>query len=151
MIVTLAVSVIAFLSITFAGTLAGTYTSGPVGRELNKLAGWGTFAAKVHDLAQANGVNSVVFVSRGLTASMLYELRGSDLDIHAFATDPERPQDHFEMTRPWSWTDKGPVLLVGVGGTVPQFGSRAKLVEHFKTDIFVARRYGGMAYVLRVD
>ena len=113
---------------------------GPIGRELGKMVGWGDFATKVRDLAEKNGLKTVVFVSRGLTASMIYELRDSGLEIRAYVADPRAPVDHFELTRPWSPADHGPVLLVFAGGEAlpAAVAPRAKLVEQFKTEIFIA-------------
>ena len=116
MIFTLALSVVLLFGISFAGSFAGAFTSGPIGRELGKMVGWGDFAGKVRELADKNGLKTVVFISRGLTASMIYELRDSGLDIRAYVANPKAPGDHFEMTRPWSPADRGPVLLVFAGG-----------------------------------
>ena len=61
MIVTMAISAIALIGVTFAGSLAGTLTAGPIGRELGKMVGWGDFAAKVRGIAEANDLKTVVF------------------------------------------------------------------------------------------
>ena len=84
---------------------------------------------------------------------MIYELRDSGLDIRAYVANPNAPADHFEMTRPWTSADHGPVLLVFAGDEqLPAaIASRARLVEQFKTDIFIARRTGGMASAYRID
>ncbi len=146
MIVTLAISAVALAAIAFAGSLAGTITTGPIGRELGKMVGWGEFAEKIRGLAGANNAKTVAFVSRGLTASMIYELRDSGLDVRAYAPNPDTPGDHFEMTRPWSPKDPGPVLLVFTGDNPPEaVAARAKLVETFKTNIFITRGTGWMA------
>ena len=153
MIITMAISAGALIGVTFAGSFAGTITSGPIGGELGKMVGWGDFAAKVRNLAAVNGVKTVVFWGRGLTASMIYELRGSDLEIRAYAADPNAPTDHFEMTRPWSPADGGPVLLVYAGKYQPPaaIAARATLVEQFKTEIFITRGADWMASAYRID
>ena len=54
-----------------------------------------------------NDLKTVVFVSRGLTASMIYELRDSGLDIRAYVDEPQRAGRPFrddaavEPGRPW--------------------------------------------------
>lgn len=153
MIVTMAISAVALVSVSFAGVFAGTVTTGPVGRELGKMVGWGDFAGQVRQLADKNGLKTVVFMGRGLTASMIYELRGTDLDIRAYAGDPNAPGDHFEMTRPWAPADKGPVLLVFAGDydAPAAVTGRATLVERFKTDIFVTRSSDWIASAYRID
>ena len=117
------------------------------------MVGWGDFAAKVRDIAGRNDLKTVVFISRGLTASMIYELRDSGLDVRAYVANPNAPGDHFEMTRPWTPADPGPVLLVFAdGGPMPAaVASRAKLIEKFKTQIFITRNSGWTASAYRVD
>jgi hypothetical protein len=153
MIFTLALSAVLLFGTSFAGSFAGMAIPGPIGRELGKMVGWGDFAAKVRDLADKNNLKTVVFVSRGLTASMIYQLRGSGLDIRAYVENPNAPGDHFEMTRPWSPADHGPVLLVFAGGEPLPAAvvTRARLIEQFKTQIFITRDSGWTASAYRVD
>ena len=126
------------------------YSTAP---ELGKMVGWGDFAAKVRDLAGKNDLKTVVLVSRGLTASMIYELRDSGLDVRAYVENPNAPGDHFEMTRPWSPADRGPVLLVFADGGPVQaaVASRATLIEQFKTQIFITRGSGWTASAYRLN
>ena len=51
------------------------------------------------------------------------------------------------MTRPWSPTDPGPVLLVFTGDNPPPaaVAARARLVETFATHIFITRGAGWKA------
>jgi 4-amino-4-deoxy-L-arabinose transferase-like glycosyltransferase len=153
MIFTLAFCGVALLGISFAGSFAGIIRTGPIGGELGKLVGWGDFAAKVRAIAEANRLDTVVFVGRGMTASMLYELRQSRLDIRSFVYDGLAPADHFEMTRPWHPADGGPVLLVfaGPGPLPPPLANRATLIEQFRTEIFVTKAFGWTASAYRVD
>jgi hypothetical protein len=141
MIFTIGLSVVALFGISFAGSFAGRITAWPVGGELGKMVGWGDFAAKVRGIAAANKLDTVVFIGRGLTASMLYEMRGSGLDVRAYLGDGMAPADHFEMTRPWRPVDRGPVLLVYAGTFQPPGAvrKRAVLIEQFKTDVFIAK------------
>jgi 4-amino-4-deoxy-L-arabinose transferase-like glycosyltransferase len=153
MIFTLALSTVLLFGISFAGSLAGRITVWPIGGELGKMVGWGDFASHVRGLADANGLKTVAFVGRGLTASMIYELRDSGLDIRSYVEDRTRPGDHFEMTRPWSPADPGPVLLVFAFEAPPPaaLAGRATLVETFTTSIFVTRNSGWKASAYRID
>lgn len=153
MVATLWISGVALVAISFAGALAGTLTSGPAGRELGKMVGWGNLAAEVHRIAGANGIRTVVFPQRGFTASMIYELRDSGLDVKAWRADPAHPLDHFELTRPWDATDSGPVLFVTMGEAPPPeaLAARATRLEVFHTQVFIARRAGAVATAYRID
>lgn len=153
MIATLWISAVALVAVSFAGALAGSLTGGPAGRELGKMVGWGDLAAKVHRSAETNGIRTVVFPQRGLTASMIYELRDSGLQVKAWRADPDHPLDHFELTRPWGAGDAGPVLFVTMGEVPPpeQLAPRATLLELFPTDVFIARRAGAVASAYRID
>ncbi len=153
MIATLLISAVTLVVVSFAGTLAGTITAGPAGRELGKMVGWGDLAANVKRIADANGIRTVVFSQRGLTASMIYELRDSSLDVRAWRADPNHPLDHFELTKPWSAGDPGPVLFLTIGqAPVPEpVKARATRLEVFPTEVFIARRVGQVASAYRID
>ena len=66
---------------------------------------------------------------------------------------PSAPGDHFEMTRPWSPADRGPVLLVFAGGEPPPAarGFPRHPDRAFKTEIFITRNSGWTASAYRVD
>lgn len=153
MIATLWISAVTLVVVSFAGALAGTLTAGPAGRELGKMVGWGDLAADVRRIAETNGIRTVVFSQRGLTASMIYELRGTDLEVKAWRADPGHPLDHFELTRPWDSGDPGPVLFVTMGETPPPgpLDARATQLEVFPTQVFIARRAGEVASAYRID
>lgn len=153
MIITLAISGVALAVLSFAGALAGTLTAGPAGRELGKLVGWGDLAANIKRIADANEVKTVVFPQRGLTASMIYELRDSGLDVKAWRADPDHPLDHFELTRPWGASDPGPVLFFTIGhAPAPEaIAARATRLEVFPTEVFIARREGFVASAYKID
>ncbi len=153
MIATMAISVFALAVLSFAGAAAGVFTTGPAGRELGKLAGWGELAGNVRRIADAGGVRTVVFPQRGLTASMIYELRDSGLDVRAYLDTPTHPQDHFELTRPWAAADAGPVMFFTIGDTAPpsELLARATKVEVFPTQVFIAKRAGWVASAWRID
>ncbi|HTV70525.1 MAG TPA: glycosyltransferase family 39 protein [Rhizobiaceae bacterium] len=153
MIATIIISAVALVGASFAGSLAGTNVFGPIGRELGKMTGWGEFAVKTADIARAEGIQTIAYIGRGLTASMIYELRDENIDVRAYTADKTAPMDHFEMTRPWSAEDVGPVLLVfpGEGNPPKAVAGRATLVEIFDTSIFITRRHGWKASAYRVD
>ena len=153
MIFTLAFCAVALVAISFAGSFAGTIRVGPIGGELGKMVGWRDFAVKVRTLADANGLKTVVFVGRPLTASMLYELRESGLDIRSYVADGKAPSDHFEMERPWHPSESGPVLLVfPTPGPAPApVAKRATLIEKFKTEIALTKAFGWTASAWRIE
>jgi len=94
-----------------------------------------------------------VFVGRPLTASMLYELRESGLDIRSYVADGKAPSDHFEMERPWHPSESGPVLLVfPTPGPAPApVAKRATLIEKFKTEIALTKAFGWTASAWRIE
>jgi 4-amino-4-deoxy-L-arabinose transferase-like glycosyltransferase len=153
MIFTLVFSGIALVAVSFAGSLAGTIRVGPIGGELGKMVGWRDFAAKVRAISETRGLKTIVFVGRPLTASMLYELRGSHLDIRSYVGDGQAPRDHFEMERPWHPSEGGPVLLVlPTPGPAPAAVAKsATLVERFKTEIALTKAFGWTASAWRID
>ena len=153
LIATICINATALIAVTFAGTLTGVITSGPVGGELGKLRGWGEFAQNVQRISQDTGIRKVVFTGRGFTASMVYELRDTDLDVRALTPDPKRPADQFEMTRPWTPREEGPALLFVVGDfdVAGVFNIEAQRIEAFQTRIFLARHSNWIASAWRVN
>jgi hypothetical protein len=150
---TIDIAGVALVGVTFAGALAGVITWGPLGGELGKLRGWGDLAAKVQRVAEEQKVDTVVLTQRGLTASMIYELRDSGLTVKAWQPDPAHPNDHFELTRPWAATDPGPVLLVVVGDEPPpdEIVLRSVRVALVPTTVHVAKRKGWVMSVYRAE
>jgi 4-amino-4-deoxy-L-arabinose transferase-like glycosyltransferase len=153
MIATLVLSVLCLFGFAFYGSLAGVVTTGPIGREMNKLTGWSEFAGHVEAASGRTGVRTVVFGGRGLTASMLYALRDSGLDMKTYLAPGAPPDDHFQMTRPWSPGDPGPVLFVFPGNATPpaSMARRIKRVETFPTRVDVAKRVGWVASIYRLE
>lgn len=88
--------------------IANSYASG------SRMVGWPELAARVEALAKAEGVDTVVGYSKPMVAELVYYLRDSGLQVRAYRAPDARPQDHFEMTRPWheSTATGGPVLFV---------------------------------------
>lgn len=150
---TIDIGVVVLAGAAFAGALVGTLTWGPLGSELGKMRGWGDLATKVRRVAEEQDIDTLVFTRRGLTASMIYELRDSGLTVKAWRPDPDHPRDHFELTRPWMATDPGPVLLVEIGDEPPpdEVLLRSVRVALVPTTVHMAKRLGWVASVYRTD
>jgi hypothetical protein len=54
---------------------------------------------------------------RSLTAELLYYMRGEPTPVLAWRSGP-KPNDHFELTRPYVGETTGRTLLVTLGGDV---------------------------------
>lgn len=150
---TIDIAAVVVLGAAFAGALVGVVTWGPLGGELGKLRGWGDLAASVQRVADEQEIDTVVFTQRGLTASMIYELRDGGLTVKAWRPDAEHPRDHFELTRPWTASDPGPVLLVEIGDAPPPaaVASRSVRVALVPTTVHMAKRSGWVASIYRTD
>lgn len=57
---------------------------------------------------------AVLTDDRAVTAELLYYMRDESTPVRAWRDGP-RPRDHYELTRPFEPTIKGPVLLVSLG------------------------------------
>ncbi len=150
--VSLAIGALASLAVPVSTVFMDRFTSGPIAGEFSKMSGASQFAQNVLRIAQQTDTTTVVFGGRALTASMLYELRDAALDIRSYAPDPQHPTDHFQLKRPWSPGDPGPVLLVF---TLPVPESQlnalqAVEVERFETRIYLAKRNQWSATAYRI-
>ncbi len=58
--------------------------------------------------------SAVLTDDRAVTAELLYYMRDEATPVLAWREGP-RPRDHYELTRPFEASTKGPVLLVSVG------------------------------------
>lgn len=150
---TFAIAIPVFLALSFAGTAVGTVTEGPAGREFAKLSGARTLGDDIAALAEAQGLDTVVFTQRSMTASMIYVLRESRLDVRAWLDDGVPPADHFELTRPWRGAESGPALLVTMGDDPPpaRISGRATRVGRVETRSALARSNGGFVTAWRVQ
>lgn len=150
---TIDIAAVVLVGAAFSGALAGVLTWGPLGNELGKLRGWGDLAGKLQRIAEEQKVDTVVLTQRGLAASMVYELRDSGLTVKAWRPDPQYPGDHFELTRPWTATAAGPVLLVQIGDARPprEVASRSVRIDLVPTTIYLARDLGRVVSVYRVE
>jgi len=150
---TLGFAAVVAVGAAFAGVFTGVITWGPLAGELGKLRGWSDLAAKVRRVAEEQKVDTVVLTRRGVTASMIYELRDSGLTIKAWRPDPGHPRDHFELTRPWLATDPGPAILVEMGDEPPpdEVVLRSARVALVPTTVFLTKRDGWVASIYRID
>ncbi|MGE0500981.1 MAG: ArnT family glycosyltransferase [Rhizobiaceae bacterium] len=149
---TIALSVVVLVTLSFYGVLVGTVTTGPLGRQFGKLTGWTDFASGVAAVASANGLGTVVFDGRAVTASMTWELRRSGLDVRAYLPAATAPGDHFQQTAPWRPSDPGPVLFV-IGGAAPppDLAARATLLATVPAKMDMGRAWGGIATLYRME
>lgn len=141
---TVVIGVIALIEVSFSGLLVGRVTFWPIGQELGKLDGWGDLALDIAALAEREGASTIAVEGRGLTASMVYELRNSKVAVRAFMADDGAASDHFELTRPWRPRDGGHVLIVSVfpAKDMPLSEDRLNLVARVPTRVFIARDSG---------
>lgn len=102
------------LAFAFAGRLSLPLAGDPFARTL----GWKEVAAatraKLAD-ARARGTpyGSVITDERAMTAELLYYMRGEQTPILAW-NGGSRPQDHYELRRPFTHGSPEPVLLVAL-------------------------------------
>lgn len=107
---------LAFVAATiFAGRFALPGGTDPFARML----GWKAVAAATRQQlneARSSGqpFAAVLTDDRAVTAELLYYMRDEPTPVLAWRDGP-RPHDHYELTRPFSPTTKGPVLLVSLG------------------------------------
>lgn len=139
--VSLGIGALASFAVPVSTMFMDRFTSGPVAGEFSKMSGAGDFAQNIRRIAQETDTSTVVFGGRALTASMLFELRDSALDIRSFTPDPQHPSDHFQLRRPWSPGDPGPVLLVFVTPVPDSLVARLQAVEveRIETRIYIAK------------
>jgi hypothetical protein len=131
-----ALHVVALLLLVF-----GTATAGRVALPLKpdpfeRTLGWHDVAEATRaELAKAAAAGkpfgSVLSDDRAMTAELLYYMRKEPTPIVAWREGA--PHDHFELTRPFTASTPGPVLLVraekGAGPAVKSFASVEKIAE----------------------
>lgn len=101
-------------SVAFAGRFELPRGVDPFRRTM----GWRDVASAARaelDAARARGepYGSVITDERSLTAELLYYLQGERTPVLAY-WDGGKPQDHYELTRPFTAKAPGPVLLVAI-------------------------------------
>ena len=60
---------------------------------------------------------AVITDDRSVSAELLYYMRGEATPVLAWRLASEKPQDHYELTRPYFASPREPVLLVSVRAT----------------------------------
>lgn len=81
-------------------------------RPFERVLGWSDYARAVAETAATAGARTIVVDRRSDAAALLYYLRDTGLKVAVIA-DPDRPpQDHFEMTRPFTPSGAPPGLLL---------------------------------------
>jgi hypothetical protein len=125
-------------------------TMKPFSTLLSQFDGWKDLAGEIKARAQRENAKTIVLAGRDLTAEMLYYLRDSGLNIRTLAADPARPENHFEMTRPYANGDPLPALIAVIGKGSPEmldhYGARA--IGDVPTRVFAARRIGIVSFHL---
>ncbi|WP_237153244.1 ArnT family glycosyltransferase [Oryzibacter oryziterrae] len=83
----------------------------------------------------------IVMDGRMLAAEGLYILRDTDFTVKAFMRAGTRPEDHFQMTIPWTSADTTPVLLLS-DSTPEALGidpRRARPIRTIESGVYPAR------------
>lgn len=139
------------VAVSFSGLLVGRQTLPPIERELGKLDGWADLARDIEKVARAESIDVIAVEGRGMTASLIYELRASPLQVKALTADAAAPSDHFELTRPWRPSSGGPALIVSVSSAaqLPVAADSLIPVADIATRVFVARMTGAVVHVHR--
>jgi len=83
-------------------TVAGvTRTGTPIDKRLHMLWGWTETARNIEQVYRETDAARLVTVGRSLSASMIYALRDTGIPVYAYREIGRKPNDHFEMDRPW--------------------------------------------------
>ena len=86
------------------------------------VMGWSAMGRAVADRAQAEGAGVVVVERRGEAANLTHALRETGLDVRVWPPEVAgRPQDHFQMTRPLTGAEPGPVLAASACADAGRF------------------------------
>ena len=103
------------------------------GEPYEPVLGWNELAGAVARRAQAEGAGTVVGERRGDVAQLTYGLRDVPVDVRAWPEpDGSGPQNYFQMARPLTGSDGGPVLAVSACADLGRFRgrwARAEVVE----------------------
>lgn len=94
------------------GTFAGRFTL-PGGLDpYSRVLGWKDIATAAAEQARAGGFQAIATDKRALAAELAYYLRDTNIPIVALRGAKDRPNDHFELTRPLTNDTPRPILLV---------------------------------------
>jgi hypothetical protein len=114
-----------------ATSLAGQINLPGVGEPFARTLGWRELAdhtRRTVDEARKAGkpFAAIITDDRSVTAELLYYLRDETTPILAWRLAGQKPQDHYELTRPYYDHPREPVLLVSVRA------SADGVTRHFK-------------------
>lgn len=83
-------------------------------KPLRQLAGWQQTSDNLLKIAEREQAHRLVVSGRGMTASMIYALRDSNIEVQAL-TLSKRAFDQFQLKRPWRpGDDRKNTLLIGI-------------------------------------
>lgn len=98
----------------------------PFGRTL----GWEVFTDRLMDEARLAGGRTLVAERRAEVASVAHYGQGGNIPIKAWpGADPNRPEDHFQMSRPLTLEDGFPVIAVAPCEDSARFANSFARVE----------------------
>lgn len=123
----------AVMGLLMAGAAsAGKFRLPYVGDPYARTLGWKEIArtARVRlEEARRQGrpFSAVITDERALTAELLYYMQGEPTPVLAWRQDG-RPHDHYELTRPFTGAESGPVLLVALRQDFARVTGRFTLV-----------------------
>jgi hypothetical protein len=120
--------IFAGLSIAVAFSAPGILTL-PDGREpFGRLQGWREFGVATSEKLDQSNYVGVLGDHRHLTAELVYYLRHRPEKVFAFKPSGA-PHDHYQLTRPFLGTPKGPVLLVTSQNNIEIYKSYFKTIS----------------------
>ncbi len=115
----MALHVVLLLALLAATIFAGRFVL-PGGTDpFARTLGWKELAIATRQQLEAarsagQPYTAVLTDDRAVTAELLYYMRDEPTPVLAWRDGP-RPRDHYELTRPYEPSTKGPVLLVSLG------------------------------------
>jgi len=129
----LALAVLLAAATVFAGRFAVPMVTDPFSRTL----GWAEVANATRSvLAKARNegrpFGAVITDQRSVTAELLYYMRDEPTPVLAWR-EPGPPQDHYELSRPFTKNAEGPVLLVSLSPESASVTSAFKQVSLLQT------------------
>lgn len=131
----LALHIVLVVAVAVAAIYAGRFALPSGVDPYARTLGWRQLAAATRgEIAKAAGAGkpyaAVVADERSVTAELIYYMRDTATPVLAWKAEP-RPQDHFELTRPFTPAVKGPVLLVSLAAMpdhiTTRFGSAQQI------------------------
>jgi hypothetical protein len=123
------------------------------GQPYESVMGWSALSDAAARQSEATGISTIVAERRGDVAQLTYGLRGQGLEVRAWpAPAAEGPRDYFQMTRPLTDADGGPVLAVTECSDVARFRPGWRQVEQIETATVIAGPGATRTYsLIRLD